>query len=165
MKRTNRLLSGSESHCSKSVSTKVRLDLSAREDTSGSCNKSTSNDAVSLMTSMLILSRNRISSHSRNETCWSELNLNRNRVRELDSISEWKKCAWDSCGFSRRNPRSFFNCWEIRINHRCWLRKWNRAAIWIKEKWMRLGNKFCRDPREFGGREKTNMCADTGKKN
>jgi len=53
-KRTNRLLSGRDSHWSKSVSTKVRLDLSAKADTSGSCKSSTSNAAVSLTTSMLI---------------------------------------------------------------------------------------------------------------
>jgi len=51
---TNRLLSGSDNHCSKSFSTKLRLALRDKVENSGSCNNSTSNDAASVTTSMLI---------------------------------------------------------------------------------------------------------------
>jgi hypothetical protein len=51
---TCRLESGSESHCSKSFSTKAGFDLRAKGDTSGSCTSSASNDAASFTISMLI---------------------------------------------------------------------------------------------------------------
>lgn len=61
MKPTTRLLSGSDSHWSKSFSIKFRLDLRDRADNSGSCNSSTSNDATSLTTSMFIQTNSNLS--------------------------------------------------------------------------------------------------------
>jgi len=172
-KRTNRLLSGSKSHCSKSVSTKLRLDLSAKEDTSGSCNSSTSNDAVSLTTSMLILSKpwpylsftNRTAQIAKRnlleraefqclwiETACANQILYRNGTNVLEPAADWAGTLDLS---TLRNYDRL----------RCWLRRRNGAAIWWdvsmeKEcaREIKLDVNFCRDPREFGGRDNKCVC-------